>query len=212
MRGYLVCPNFFVPQNNLFVSKVHGSAQRGLFEQLFSLYEKGLACLLHSSSIRSNIIDVLYNPRLSICKDEVRIISECDYDKDLFDEVLKNDSLTTKNIDSSMKFLHTIGQMIGSPLTQCQVVMLQKITVTILQDTAFTLNDMNTNTGLNKQIYIADRMTCRMLKLAAKFGCVSDMVYVAMYYYKTSRYREALSVIEMTKVKLAQPGLMYMDM
>ena len=48
-----------------------------------------------------------------------------------------------------------------------------------------------------------------MLKLAAKFGCVSDLLYIAMYLYKTFRYRKALSVIEMTKVKLAQPGLMH---
>ena len=48
-----------------------------------------------------------------------------------------------------------------------------------------------------------------MLKLAAKFGFVSDLLYIAMYLYKTFRHREALSVIEMTKVKLAQPGLMY---
>lgn len=48
-----------------------------------------------------------------------------------------------------------------------------------------------------------------MLKFAAKFGCVSDMLYVVMYYYKTLRYREALSVLEMTKAKLAKPYLMY---
>nr|XP_022329881.1 uncharacterized protein LOC111128532 [Crassostrea virginica] len=99
--------------------------------------------------------------------------------------------------------------MIGSPLTQYQVVMVQRLTVTILQRTAFTLHNMYTNTGLNKQMYIADRMSCYMLKLAAKFGCISDMAYIAMYYYITSRYREALSVIELTKVKLAPPGLMY---
>uniref|UniRef100_K1R3Q2 Uncharacterized protein n=1 Tax=Magallana gigas TaxID=29159 RepID=K1R3Q2_MAGGI len=52
-------------------------------------------------------------------------------------------------------------------------------------------------------------MSSHMLILAAKFGCVSDMLYIAMYYYKTLRYRKALSVIEMTKVKLAQPYLMY---
>jgi tetratricopeptide (TPR) repeat protein len=48
-----------------------------------------------------------------------------------------------------------------------------------------------------------------MLKLAAKFGCISDRLYLAMYYYKTLRYTEALSVIEMTKVILAQPYVMY---
>ena len=49
-----------------------------------------------------------------------------------------------------------------------------------------------------------------MLKLSAKFGFVSDLLYIALYYHKTLRYKEALSVIEMTKVKLAQPGLMYL--
>ena len=50
-----------------------------------------------------------------------------------------------------------------------------------------------------------------MLKLAAKFGFVSHLLYIIMYFYKTFRPREALSLIEMTRVKLAQPGLMYND-
>jgi hypothetical protein len=61
----------------------------------------------------------------------------------------------------------------------------------------------------NKLMCIADRMSCHMLKLAAKFGCVSDRLYIAMFYYKTLRYTEALSVIEMTKVNLAQPYVMH---
>nr|XP_022297549.1 uncharacterized protein LOC111106950 [Crassostrea virginica] len=204
-----VCPNFFIPQNNLFLSKVHGSAQRSLFQQLHGLYEKGLVCLLQSPSIRSSITDVLYNPRLFICTDNDRIMSECDIDVELFKEVFRNDSVTTKTLDLCTP-LNTMGRMIGSSLTQFQVVMVQKLAATILQSTAFTLHNMYTNTGLNKQMYIADRMSCNMLKLAAKFGCISHMAYTAMYHYKMSRYREALSVIELTKVKLAQPGLMYM--
>nr|XP_022329799.1 uncharacterized protein LOC111128479 [Crassostrea virginica] len=206
-----VCPNFFIPQNNLFLSKVHGPAQRSLFQQLHGLYEKGLVCLLQSPSIRSYITDVLYNPRLSICTDNDRIMSECDIDAELFTEVFMNDSLTTENLDRCIELLYTIGRMIGSPLTQYQVVMVQRLTATILQRTAFTLHNMYTNTGLNKQMYIADRMSCHMLKLAAKFGFISDMAYIAMFFYKTSKYREALSVIELTKVKLAQPCVMYME-
>lgn len=48
-----------------------------------------------------------------------------------------------------------------------------------------------------------------MLKLTAKFGCASDMLYIAMYYKETFRYSEALSVIDIIKVKLAQPYIMY---
>nr|XP_022307987.1 uncharacterized protein LOC111113988 [Crassostrea virginica] len=202
-----VCPNFFIPENNLFLSKVHGSAQRNLFLELQGLYEKGLACLLQSPSIKSYITNVLYNPRLSICTNEDRMISEWDHDRELFFEI---DAYTSpKNLDHCIKYLHTIELMIGEPLTQYQVLTLQNITATILQSTAFTLHNMYTNTGLNKQMYIADRMSCLMLKLAAKFVFVSDMMYIAMFYCKTFRFREALYITEMIKVKLAQPGLMY---
>ncbi|XP_078322104.1 uncharacterized protein LOC111112405 [Crassostrea virginica] len=203
------CPNFFIPENNLFLSKVHGSAQKELFLQLHGLYEKGLVCLLQSPSIKSYITNVLYNPRLSICANEDGMISECDLDKELFNEIVSNTSFSPQNLDHCVKYLHTIELMIGEPLTQYQVLVLQRSTANILQSTAFTLHNMYTNTGLNKQMYIADRMSCHMLKLAAKFGFISNMMYIAMFYCKTFRFREAMYITEMIKVKLAQPGLMY---
>ena len=99
--------------------------------------------------------------------------------------------------------------MVGSPRTQYQVLTLQKIRSDILQSMAFILHNMYTNTCLNKQMNIADRMSCHMLKLAAKFGIISDMMYIAMFYYKTFIYREALFITEIIKFKLSHPGLMY---
>ena len=112
-------------------------------------------------------------------------------------------------LDHCIKLLHIIVQMIGSPLTQYQVVIVQRFTTIALQSIAFTLHNMYNNTSLNKQMYISDRMSSNMLKLAARFGCISDMVYNALYFYKTSKLKEALFVIELTKVRLAQPELMY---
>ncbi|XP_011448995.3 uncharacterized protein [Magallana gigas] len=206
-----ISPNFFIPENNMFLSKIHGQAQTSLFRRLYGLYEKGIALLLHSLSIRSSIIDVLCNPRLTVCTDEHTLISEAEFDVELFAEIFSTNSLHTSDLQHCMKSLHTVEQLIGSPLSQYQVVSLHKNTATILQCTAFILHNMYTNTGVNKQVYIADKLSRHMLKLASKFGYVSDMLYIAMYYYKTLRYREALSVIEMTKVKLAQPYLMYED-
>uniref|UniRef100_A0A8W8LID8 Mab-21-like HhH/H2TH-like domain-containing protein n=1 Tax=Magallana gigas TaxID=29159 RepID=A0A8W8LID8_MAGGI len=203
-----VCPNFFIPQNNMFLTKVHGSAQNRLFLQLHDLYKKGLACLLQSSSIRSYIIDVLCNSRLSMCTDESMMRCEVDYDLELVKESDKAVAPTV-NLFGLTKVIHAIEQLVDSPLTHYQLVTLQRFTASLFQCTAFQLYNMYTNIGSNKQMYIADKMSCHMLKLAAKFGCVSDMLYIAMHYYKTLRYREALSVIEMTKVKLAQPYLMY---
>ncbi|XP_022322567.2 uncharacterized protein LOC111124015 [Crassostrea virginica] len=206
-----VCPNFFIPENNMFLNKVYGEAQRQLFTQLYSLYEKSIAFLLHVPPISPYIMNVLCNPRLSVCTDESSLISEVRLDAELFDEIYIQ-SLPLDNLNSCMEYFHTVEQLITSSLTQCQIIMLQSQIATILQCSAFILHDMYTTTsGGNKHVYIADKLSCYMLKLAAKFGFVSDMLYIAMYFYKTLRHRQALSIIEMTKVKLAQPGLMYMQ-
>ncbi|XP_052673380.1 uncharacterized protein LOC128155620 [Crassostrea angulata] len=203
-----ICPNFFIPQNNMFLTKVHGSTQNRLFLQLHELYKKGLACLLQSSSIRSYITDVLYNPRLSICTAESVMKCEVDYDVELLKES-SDVSIVLGDLFSLTKTMHMIEQLVNSHPTQYQIVTLQKLTSSILQYNTFVLTNMYTNTNVNKKMYITDKISCHMLKLAANFGGISDMVYIAMHHYKMLRYREALSVIEMTKVKLAQPYLMY---
>nr|XP_034333388.1 uncharacterized protein LOC117691415 [Crassostrea gigas] len=203
------CPNFFIPENNMFLSKIYGESQRTLFTQLYRLYEKGIALLLHSPSINSYIINVLCNPRLTICIVEHTLMSEVELDRDIFNDMISNDSPDSLDLQMCRKYLHALEQSIGLPLTQYHNVMLQKLTATILQCTAFTLYSMYTYVGSNKQLYIVEKMACHMLKIAARFGFVSDMFYIAMYYYKTFRYREALLVIDITKVKLVHPYLMY---
>ncbi|XP_052708599.1 uncharacterized protein LOC128183566 [Crassostrea angulata] len=203
------CPNFFIPENNMFLNNIYGDAQKTLFTRLYRLYEKGIALLLHSPSIRSYIDNVLVNPKLTVFTVGLSLISEVELDKDIFYEMFINDSKGTLDLRICRKDLHAVEQLIGLPLTQYHIVMLQKLTATILQCTAFMLHNLYNNTGSNKQLYIVDKMACHMLKIAARCGCVSDMLYIAMYYYKTFRYREALSVIDITKVKLEQPYLMY---
>ena len=57
----------------------------------------------------------------------------------------------------------------------------------ILQKSAFSLHNTYIHTsGVNKHnMYIADKRSCNMLKLAAKFGFVTDLLYIALYHYKT---------------------------
>ncbi|XP_065945016.1 uncharacterized protein [Magallana gigas] len=208
-----ICPNFFIPQNNMFLTKVHGSAQNRLFIELYQLYNKGMTCLLESYSIGPWIIYILYNHRSIsfIDTDESTYISDSQYDAERVIESMPyfNTNILPRDLCQITKVINTIEQLIESPLSHYQVVVLQKLTSYILYSTAFLLQNMYTYSSVNKQMYIADKQSYHMLKLAAKFGYVSDTLYIAMYYYKTLRYREALSVIEMTKVKLAQPYLMY---
>ncbi|XP_061192411.1 uncharacterized protein LOC133200647 [Saccostrea echinata] len=204
-----ICPNFFIPDNNMFLSKIHCNKQHQLFITLYGLYEKGIAFLLHSPFMRSYIVNVLHYPRLSICTDEHTLISEASFDENLYIETQSHYVFIELNIQRYIWCLHTIEQIIGSPLlTQYQVLRLQRLTAFLLQEIAFILH-MENYTHENKLRYRAEKMSFHMLKLAVKFGCISDMMYIAMYYYKTLRYIEALSILEKIKVKLAQPYLMY---
>lgn len=137
-------------------------------------------------------------------------MSDVDFDIELFWEIYVPNNKIMRDLHRNVKWLFTVEQFVDSTqLTQYQLFRLQPLTEYILQNSAFVLHNMYTITRVNKQMYIADKMSCHMLKLAARFGCISDMLYIAIYYYKTLRYREALSVIKTTKVKLAQPYLMY---
>ncbi|XP_062611211.1 uncharacterized protein LOC134273060 [Saccostrea cucullata] len=194
-----VCPNFFIPQNNMYLSKIHGDKQNQLFIRLHAFYEKGLISLLHSSSIWPYVLKVLYNPRLSICTDEGNLFPEFEIDLTLFNCITCEDVYGIANLLRCMKCLRAVEQLINTPLTPYHVATLQKHTTSIFHEIAFILNNMYIKACRNKMVYIADRMSHRILKLTGKFGCTSDMVYMAMYYYKTMRFVDALLVIEMAK-------------
>ena len=198
-----VCPNFFIPEDNIFLSKVYGGAHHHLFNRLHGFYEKGLIkCLLQISSISQYVRNVQCNPRLDICIDENTLISEKEFDMELFREIIRDTyGQSASDIRLCMKTLRIIEQQIESPLRKYEVVMLHKIASTVLLSTAFILHNKQTNTPANKQMYIADRKFCFMLKFAAKFGFLSDGLFIAMYYYKTFRYNKAIEVIERVKDK-----------
>ncbi|XP_062617039.1 uncharacterized protein LOC134278764 [Saccostrea cucullata] len=206
-----VCPNFFIPDNNMFLHNIYGEVQKNLFNELYTLYQRGISFLLFSSSIKPYLVNVLQSPRLNICTDECTIISELDFDLKLFVEIREKVSLPLIDFNGCMKVLHMIEQhnFNGSSLSQYQFFTLQKLKVLALQITTFILHMYINFSSINKFKYSADKLALYMLKLAAKTGCISDLLYLGIYYYKTFRFKEALSVIKMTKGKIAQPYLMY---
>nr|XP_034309239.1 uncharacterized protein LOC117683659 [Crassostrea gigas] len=199
-----VCPNFFIPQNNMFLCRINGQDQRNLFRRLYELYEKGSSLLLHISLIRHYILKVLIysGPIVSYNCD---LGSELTFDNKFYREIEQSDDIITSNLQSCAKALLTIERLICSPLTSYTIILLQKLTATVLQSTAFILHNQYIDKNGNKNTYIRDKKALHLLRLSMKFGYVSDMLYIAMFYYKTFRYKDALSIIDISKVKMSQP-------
>ena len=133
------------------------------------------------------------------------MLSEVELDIHLFKEIFaSNISHRFVDLCVCLDYLEVVEQMLYSPYSEIQILMLQNLMVTILQSSAFRIHNMQFPTSdCNRDRYASDRMLRNMLNLAARFGCPTDLLYIAMYYYQTSRYREALSVVEMTKESIA---------
>ncbi|KAK3099858.1 hypothetical protein FSP39_010842 [Pinctada imbricata] len=58
--GY--CPNFFIPEHNMFFGKIYGERQRELMLRLRSLYDEGIMCLYRCSSF-GDLLLVMLNDR-----------------------------------------------------------------------------------------------------------------------------------------------------
>ena len=182
-----VCPNFFIPQNNMFRSKIYGSAQENLFLQLHSLYKEG-----HESLLKRTSINEVFN---TLALEEMSIHGENVFFRELN---LHDTYVFMEDIHHCKEILHAIENLIGTPMTENQTAVLQKHAATIIQWTAFMLHNTIKS---NKSCNMFD-IPCHMLEVAAKLGPVSDNVYIAIYYYRTNRYAEALSVIRKMKKML----------
>ncbi|XP_062576805.1 uncharacterized protein LOC134238703 [Saccostrea cucullata] len=204
-----VCPNFFIPSNNMFLGNIYGEGQHVLFTRLYEFYEMGIKVMLETLSITTCdvCIQLMCDPRIFYCADEDTQLSETDFDVNLLREVEQQGSFSVSNVQECIQLFNIIEQTISSSLTECQAFMLQIITKSVLQNLVF-MSHIDIHTKENKLKYRADKKFRYILKPAAKFGCISDMLYVAMYHYKTFRYREALDLIDVIKVKLAQPYVM----
>ncbi|XP_062587876.1 uncharacterized protein LOC134249559 [Saccostrea cucullata] len=114
-----VCPNFFIPENNMFLTNIFGESQRKLFLELHGLYEKGIALLLHSQSIRSIIIIGLCNPGLCMynSEDDEEIV----FNLNLFIELRSNNPMFIPTLNSWFEFPKIMETLMNEEPTNYQV-------------------------------------------------------------------------------------------
>eukprot|EP00105_Crassostrea_gigas_P036483 XP_019920631.1 PREDICTED: uncharacterized protein LOC109617970 [Crassostrea gigas] len=208
-----VFPNFFVPQNNMFdnkLSTVKGAhARRCLLEQLNMYYEMGVTCLLHSPTVKTMIEPVICNSfvRIEPLLNHIKSAADTDYciRREIYDKFFSQ-----QNIRNNYLMLRLITVLMNQSFTEYETLTLQQCTADVLKGTAFiNLSTSSSSDCTNKKVYRSDRLTCNLLKLAGRFGHLSCLLYLAMYFYRTCRYGEALHVTALIKSRLTHPYIMY---
>ncbi|XP_062582345.1 uncharacterized protein LOC134244088 isoform X1 [Saccostrea cucullata] len=202
-----VFPNFFIPQNNMFINKVIGVARESLLQQLNQYYRMGMSCLLLSPTLRSILEPALSSPSFVLSPAEGEFISVADLDNCGVNELFQLGFFARHMLDSYLylKSINTLSRLSISPY---QLLTLQYCTAQTLVRLAFMMTN-STSCCTHKMIYNLDTIICGILKMAARLGPVSHLLYLALYYYRSGRYDKTVHIIFLTKRRLSQDFIMY---
>ncbi|XP_078337031.1 uncharacterized protein LOC111099656 isoform X1 [Crassostrea virginica] len=202
------CPNFFIPQNNMFRVKVVGQTQVALYDQLFDLYCKGISCLLLSPTIGQYLYMPIIDRTLTFRTDEGSIIHSCRLDMCLFIE-LELVGITPKTFKEFIELFISIEQIQTYRLSSFQKVTVQNFLCKLLKNFSWFLSGQITEELSNKKrAYICDK-SLQMMKLATKIGCASDVLDLAMLYFKNCQYELSLRCLQRAQDKMSKPFVVY---
>nr|XP_022286732.1 uncharacterized protein LOC111099656 [Crassostrea virginica] len=202
------CPNFFIPQNNMFRVKVVGQTQCALFDHLFGLYCKGISCLLLSPTIGKYLYMPMVDRTLTFRTDEGSVIQSCRLDMCLFDE-LAFVGINPTTLKEFSVLLISIEQIQMYRLSSFQIVTVQIFLCELLEHFSWLLSGQITEELSNKKrAYVCDN-SLQMMKLATKIGCASEILYLAMLYFKNGQYEQSLRCLQRAQEEMPKPYVMY---
>lgn len=130
------CPNFFIPENNMFKNKIDGSICEALLSQLIGYYELDESCLLLSPTLRSILGLALCSPYFVIPFSEGHGVSLEDLNKCIKREI-HNTSYMFRSLEQCYVTLKSITKLFRQPLSQFQLLTLQHNLAVVLVHLAF---------------------------------------------------------------------------
>ncbi|XP_062572702.1 uncharacterized protein LOC134234652 [Saccostrea cucullata] len=194
----------------MFRFKLTESIQKDLFNKLYKLYRKGISSLLLSETLRPFLNQAILYRTLRVCTDESSIITNTELDISLFEEFQEFGQVVSSVLEFSA-LMKKIETEMNKSLTPYQEATIQFLTSEILRNTAMLkLCDVYQQKNRNK-VYYTTNYVSRLLKLSCTLGCVSDIVYLALYYYKTCRFEQSLSCLQKAQDRMTNPCIIYCD-
>ena len=193
------CPNFFVPQNNMFEGKIESTNRNKLQQHLRTLYCEGYRSLLRCQSLSPYMLPIMQRSDLVLVKTELNhssiacnIIGECFLCIDLFPYDTTCNNLIAHQLacvtDTHKRFI--LKTLFNRTLTKfC-------MTESYHRSVGDRSNRSRYKT-LTERMNMVERF---------RIDSVSHFLHNAMLCYNHGRYNKALRLIHQSKEKIASPG------
>lgn len=186
------CPNFFIPQNNMFKVKVTGHTQAALFDQLYAFYANGIECLCLSPTINLYFNDAIINKNLPFLQETSRYQNDVHVLEELQTIGKIVTPFTVKNLEEAAVLMNRIEIFLKGNITKYQAAIVQYMTAYIIRYAGLILQRMLQKKICRKHTYLTKKWACSMFKFSSAIGGVTEHLYLAMYYYGDGQYEQSL--------------------
>ena len=192
------CPNFFIPQNNMFEGKLEGRNQERLLRHLIILYYEGYTSLLRCHSLVNKFSSIVHrNMKLSPVPSEAlfvahQIIMEC------YQRVVLQHCIPRTGFQSILMYLF------ANVTSSHEGFLLKNWLHQYLIHYSLSHPDSSVASGCNRSHY--SDFTKRMNIMGrSRTDSVAFLLYKAMLCYNNVRYTRALRLVQKSKEKISDP-------
>ena len=196
------CPNFFIPENNMFAGKIHGAARSRLLSCLVPLYQEGYHCLLRCPTIQNELHFIIRHPPSVHILQSDEESDKCATGTELMLELWNcKPAFTTEHV-KVMNHLQNIEHLISTNNTNLERSVLQIWKNYICQILVVFSSDTNEDNGHNQSERACDIQM-------PETDVTTHLLYKALYCYRRGDYPTAIALLLEAKMKLQHPHLLY---
>ena len=194
------CPNFFIPENNMFEGKIEGHNRNKLLQSLSTLHHEGYRCLLRCSSLVSypGMLDLMHG-HLRI---ETVVVCTCGVcvALSIFNEQLSSYPLLPLCFALSKNIVCLVlEQLMRTANNNLQKFMTRRWLHRALTDVCMSKSSQNySHKECNKIHYKNFVQGLRVLK-RCRNDSLCHYVYQAMNCYNVGKYTQTLRIVEIAK-------------
>ena len=203
------CPNFFIPQNNMFEGKIDGKNQIKLLRHLRTLYCEGYMCLLRCVSLSYHMSNIVHIPYIELVVKEPnnRVIAR----NIIFEYSAckpSNPSFSNKDLDIHDYFTSRIRCLLMYqviyPTNSHQRFILKFWIYETLTELSMTKSNCSSSCNRSQYRSLTERMNmidrCRT-------DSVCHFLYKAMLYHNSGLHHQALRLLQHSKKILASESM-----
>ena len=207
------CPNFFIPENNMFEGKIEGRNRTMLLQHLNSLYSEGYNCLLRCPSLSIELpkinsqLNILYQEPLEKLFIKERrsklaliILTECQNVDCRFPVDFMNQGITYPLLYCLASSRNSLERFLLKEWLH------RKLTVSCMTELKHSPVDDKSNRGQYRDNSERLRLFGRCHR-----DSTSHVLYQAMQCHNAGRYSQALRLVNLCKEKISDPESFYMD-